>query len=110
MSLRPGCSQAQPTTLVLVSRCKCKRRLDEDDLLLVHDKVGDDWRSLGNSLKLNSQVLDLIEEETPDVNQRVKMMIFRWMNWKDEKATLARLSKALFLNQKFNAILALPVD
>ena len=37
----------------------------------------------------------------------VHKMVLDWMAWKKEKATVGRLSKALYLNKEWEAILSL---
>ena len=88
---------------------KSRRQLREADLLAIATKIGLDWRSVGNGLKLNHAVLDLIESECGlgSLQERVEMMLFRWIQWKCERATVARLTKALYNHKEFAAILAI---
>ena len=84
-----------------------KRELTEDDLVLLSGKIGNGWREVGNGLKLNHTVLDRIENETTDLPSRVEMMLFRWMNWKAQKATVQKLTKILIQNEEIDALMTL---
>ena len=84
-----------------------RRMLDEDDILKLSRKVGSDWKSVGNALKLNYARLDAIDVECKTLPQKVEVMMMQWLNWKCERATVARMSKALFNSAEYDAILCL---
>ena len=83
---------------------KSTRVLEEDDLKGVSRRIGKDWKHLGNGLKINYAQLDQIEEAFNSTQERVYSMLFQWFLWKDEKATVKRLTKALWNNQDYEAI------
>ena len=99
-------------------------------------QVGSEWRQFGNALKFNFTKLDALAAETESqVKKKFKIcvwiisnclsflnyfhfiiifqsdavhkMVLDWMAWKKEKATVGRLSKALYLNKEWEAILSL---
>ena len=88
-----------------VEKClKSRRILQDDELLRISKNVGQDWRQLGNALKFNFTKLDALEAETTSTEDAVHKMFQDWCAWKQEKATVGRLSKALFLNHEWQAI------
>ena len=95
-----------------VQKClKSRRVLEEDELLRTSKHVENDWRQLGNALKFNFTKLDALELEqgssSESVDKAVLKMFQDWMAWKKEKATVGRLTKALYLNNEWEAILSL---
>ena len=91
-----------------VEKClKSRRILQDDELLRISKNVGQDWRQLGNALKFNFTKLDALEAETTSTEDAVHKMLQDWCAWKQEKATVGRLSKALFLNHEWQAIQSL---
>merc|ERR1712038_2107867 len=88
-----------------VEKClKSRRILQDDELLRISKNVCQDWRQLGNALKFNFTKLDALEAETTSTEDAVHKMFQDWCAWKQEKATVGRLSKALFLNHEWQAI------
>ena len=91
-----------------VEKClKSRRILQDDELLHISKNVGQDWRQLGNGLKFNFTKLDALEAETTSTEDTVHKMLQDWCAWKEEKATVGRLSKALYLNSEWQAIQSL---
>ena len=83
---------------------KSTRVLEEMDLKCVSRRIGKDWRHVGNGLKINHAQLDQIEEEFKSTQERVYSMLFQWLSWKDDKATVKKLTKALWNHQEYDAI------
>ena len=81
--------------------------LDEDEILRLSKQVGPEWRQFGNALKFNFTKLDALAAETQTQSDAVHKMVLDWMAWKKEKATVGRLTKALYLNTEWEAILSL---
>ena len=101
---------------VHVQECLKSRRVVQDDEVLRLSKriCNGDWRQLGNSLKFNFTKLDALahhassaSDGTSQEQDAVHKMLLDWVAWKGEKATVGRLSKALFLNQEWDAIQSL---
>ena len=95
-----------------VQACLKSRRVVQDDELLRLSKnvCKGDWRQLGNSLKFNFTKLDALAAGTDEGGQEedaVHKMLLDWVAWKGEKATVGRLSKALYLNNEWEAIQSL---
>jgi len=91
-----------------VQKClKSRRVLEEDEILRLSKQVGSEWRQFGNALKFNFTKLDALSAETETQSDAVHKMVLDWMAWKKEKATVGRLTKALYLNTEWEAILSL---
>ena len=91
-----------------VQKClKSRRVLEEDEILRLSKQVGSEWRQFGNALKFNFTKLDALAAETESQSDAVYKMVLDWMAWKKEKATVGRLTKALYLNTEWEAILSL---
>jgi hypothetical protein len=91
-----------------VQKClKSRRVIQEDEILRLSKHVGSEWRQFGNALKFNFTKLDALAAETESQSDAVHKMVLDWMAWKKEKATVGRLSKALYLNKEWEAILSL---
>ncbi len=85
-----------------VKSCLRSRRvLQHDELLRVSKNVAK-WREVGNALKYNFKQLDAFESE--EKSDSVYKMLQDWLAWKEDKATVGRLAKALHLNQELEAI------
>ena len=91
-----------------VQKClKSRRVLEEDEILRLSKQISSEWRQFGNALKFNFTKLDALAAETETQSDGVHKMVLDWMAWKKEKATVGRLSKALYLNKEWEAILSL---
>ena len=64
-----------------------------DELLRLSKNIGSGWKNVGNGLKFNWAQLDQFEADTKSVSEAVQRMLFRWLQWKDQKATVGRLTK-----------------
>ena len=78
----------------------------QDELLRVSKNVSE-WRAVGNGLKFNWSQLEQFEADTAGESEAVHRMLFRWLQWKDRKATVGRLVKVLFIHKQFAAIAVL---
>jgi len=84
-----------------------KRVVDGDELLRISKNIGKNWKSVGNGLKFNWATLEQFETDTRSHNEAVHRMLYRWIQWKDQKATVGKLTKALFNHREYEAILSL---
>jgi len=75
-----------------------------DELLRLSKNIGSSWKSVGNGLKFNWSQLDQFESDTKCLSDAVHRMLFRWLQWKDQKATVGRLTKVLFNHKEYDAI------
>eukprot|EP00090_Calanus_glacialis_P011645 TRINITY_DN2000_c0_g1_i1.p1 TRINITY_DN2000_c0_g1~~TRINITY_DN2000_c0_g1_i1.p1 ORF type:complete len:262 (+),score=59.76 TRINITY_DN2000_c0_g1_i1:383-1168(+) len=75
-----------------------------DELLRLSKNIGSNWKSVGNGLKFNWAQLDQFESDTKCLSDAVHRMLFRWLQWKDQKATVGRLTKVLFNHKEYDAI------
>jgi len=80
------------------------RVMERDELLRLSKNIGSNWKSVGNGLKFNWAQLDQFEKDTKCLSDAVHRMLFRWLQWKDQKATVGRLTKVLFNHKEFDAI------
>jgi hypothetical protein len=85
-----------------------QRGLGEDDIPRVSRQISSGWRNVGHSLRFTHAQIEAIESDcgnNPEAG--AERMLFRWMLWRCEKATVKRLSKALFINGEYGAISAI---
>eukprot|EP00092_Neocalanus_flemingeri_P018293 GFUD01019799.1.p1 GENE.GFUD01019799.1~~GFUD01019799.1.p1 ORF type:complete len:267 (+),score=61.45 GFUD01019799.1:419-1219(+) len=80
------------------------RVMEGDELLRLSKNIGSNWKSVGNGLKFNWSQLDQFEKDTKCLSDAVHRMLFRWLQWKDQKATVGRLTKVLFNHKEYDAI------
>ena len=81
-----------------------KRVIEQEELALLSHNIGANWKAVGNGLKFNWAQLDQFEQDTKTVFDAVQRMLFRWIQWKDQKATVGKLTKVLFNHGEFDAI------
>ena len=81
-----------------------KRVIEQEELPLLSHNIGANWKAVGNGLKFNWAQLDQFEQDTKTVFDAVQRMLFRWIQWKDQKATVGKLTKVLFNHGEFDAI------
>merc|ERR1712106_836510 len=84
-----------------------KRVVEGDELLRLSKNIGKNWKSVGNGLKFNWSKLDQFESDTRSHSDAVHRMLYRWIQWKDQKATVGKLTKVLFNHKEYEAILSL---
>jgi len=80
------------------------RVIDSNELLRLSKNIGSNWKSVGNGLKFNWSQLDQFESDTHTLGDAVHRMLYRWLQWKDQKATVGRLTKVLFNHKEYEAI------
>jgi len=80
------------------------RLVEEEDLMRLSKNIGTEWKAVGNGLKFNWAQLEQFEKDTRSVSEAVHRMLFRWIQWKDSKATVGRLTKVLFNHGEYDAI------
>jgi len=78
--------------------------VEEADLMRLSKNIGNGWKALGNGLKFNWAQLEQFEKDTKSVSEAVYRMLFRWLQWRDQKATVGRLTKVLFNHNEYDAI------
>ena len=81
-----------------------KRVIEQEELPRLSKNIGANWKAVGNGLKFNWAQLDQFEADTKTMGEAVQRMLFRWLQWKDQKATVGRLTKVLFNHKEFDAI------
>lgn len=80
------------------------RVIQGDELMRLSKNIGAEWKSVGNGLKFNWSQLDQFESDTRSHSEAVHRMLYRWLQWKDQKATVGRLTKVLFNHKEYEAI------
>lgn len=78
--------------------------VEEADLMRLSKNIGNGWKAFGNGLKFNWSQLEQFETETKSISEAVHRMLFRWLQWRDQKATVGRLTKVLFNHNEYDAI------
>ena len=83
-----------------------KRQIDYPDILKLSKNIGHNWKTVGGreGLKFSDALLDQFESDTKCHSDAVRRMLYRWWQWKDEKATVDKLAKALFKAEEFDAL------
>ena len=81
-----------------------KRVVDQEDITLLSKHIGARWKEVGNGLKFDWAKLEQFEADTNSMSDAILRMLFRWIQWKDQKATVGKLTKVLFNNEEFDAI------
>ena len=80
------------------------RVIEQEELPRLSQNIGANWKAVGNGLKFNWAQLDQFEADTKSMCDAVQRMLFRWLQWKDQKATVGRLTKVLFNHKEYDAI------
>lgn len=80
------------------------RVMQADELLRLSKNIGAGWKNVGNGLKFNWAQLEQFEADTRSQGEAIHRMLFRWLQWKDQKATVGRLTKVLFNHREYEAI------
>ena len=81
-----------------------KRVIDHEELPSIARNMGANWKAVGNGLKYNWAQLDQFEADTNTMVDAIQRMLFRWIQWKDQKATVGKLTKVLFNHGEYDAI------
>jgi hypothetical protein len=93
-----------PSRELLYPLYMSQRVLTEDDIDLVAKHIGSGWKNVGTRLMFNWSQLEQFERDTSSLSQAAFKMLYRWLQWKDERATVGKLTKALFMSDEFDAI------
>jgi len=80
------------------------RVMQADELMRLSKNIGVGWKNVGNGLKFNWAQLEQFEADCRSQSEAVHRMLFRWVQWKDQKATVGRLTKVLFNHREYEAI------
>ena len=88
-----------------------KRVIHDDEVLAISKNIGKHWKDVGNALKFNFVRIEKWEQEAKQVSEddscavsdAVYRMLYFWVQWKDEKATVGRLAKALYNSDELDA-------
>jgi len=80
------------------------RVMQSDELLRLSKNIGSGWKAVGNGLKFNWAQLEQFEADTRSQCEAVHRMLFRWVQWRDQKATVGRLTKVLFNHREYEAL------
>ena len=97
-----------PTKESLRTVCSSRRRLEYSDILKLTKTIGPNWKAVGlkfqDGLKFDSAQMDQFEQDTDSQSDAVRRMLYRWLQWKDKKATVGKLALALFEATEFEAL------
>lgn len=80
------------------------RVMEADEMLRLSKNISASWKAVGNGLKFNWSQIEQFEADTRSQGEAVHRMLFRWLQWKDQKATVGRLTKVLFNHHEYEAI------
>jgi len=80
------------------------RVIQADELLRLSKNISNGWKAVGNGLKFNWAQLEQFEADTRCEGEAVHRMLYRWVQWKDQKATVGKLTKVLFNHREYEAI------
>ena len=100
--------KAVPTKEFMNNLLSSKRQIDYPDILKLSKNIGKNWKIVGGrgreGLKFSDALLDQFESDTKCHSDAVRRMLYRWWQWKDEKATVDKLARALFNAKEFDAL------
>ena len=90
---------------------RSKRSIQDDEVLAISKNIGKNWKDVGNALKFNFTRIEKWENEAKlgseengsNISDAVYRMLYFWVQWKDEKATVGRLAKALYNSNELDA-------
>ena len=82
----------------------CPRLVTPEETRLVAARLGLGWQQVGRELQFSQAALDQFQQDTRSHTEAIQRMLFRWTQWKDHKATVKRLTRALFLHKEYAAI------
>ena len=95
-----------PKELEHIQNClHSKRVIHDDEVLAISKNIGKNWKDVGCQLKFNFVKIEKWEQEAKQglnddcsdgfISDAVYRMLYFWVQWQDEKATIGRLAKAL---------------
>ena len=87
------------------------RQVEYADILKLSKNIGSNWKAVGlifqDGLMFNAAQMEQFEADTKCMSDGVRRMLYRWLQWKDRKATVGRLALALFQTKEFDAVICL---
>ena len=87
---------------------RSERCIHDTDLTAVSRRMGTaNWREVGTALRFSDAQLDNIGLDCSSSDERSERLLFRWMQWRCEEATVARMAKALFNAGEYDAIVVM---
>ena len=81
-----------------------KRVIVHKELPSIARNMGANWKEVGKKLNFNLAQLDQFEADTKTMVDAIQRMLYRWIQWKDTKATVQKLTIALFEHKEYNAV------
>ena len=81
-----------------------KRVISHEELPTIARHIGANWKAVGIKLGFISAKLDQFEADTRTMVHAVQRMLYRWIQWKYTKATVGKLTIALFEHREYDAI------
>merc|ERR1712223_1983043 len=79
------------------------RLVSDNELSSVAESLQGTWRQVGKALNFKVPQLDRYEEENSG-KTAADRMLFRWVQWRDQRATIGRLARVLFEEKAFLAL------
>ena len=77
-----------------------KRLVGHEDINLVSKLIGANWKKIGKDLELDRGKLEQFKADTKTMSDAVLRMLFKWFQWRDEEATVGKLTKVLFKHKE----------
>ena len=81
-----------------------ERVIEQEELSMIARNMGSNWKAVGKGLEFQWAQLDQFETDTKSMVDAIQRMLFRWVQWKDQKATVGKLTKVLFNQGEYEAI------
>ena len=81
-----------------------ERVIEQEELSMIARNMGSNWKAVGKGLEFQWAQLDQFETDTKSMVDAIQRMLFRWVQWKDQKATVGKLTKVLFNQEESEAI------
>ena len=100
--------KAVPTMEFMKRLLSSKKQIDYPDILKLSKNIGHNWKIVGgrgrDGLKFSDAQLDQFESDTKCLSEAVRRMLYRWWQWKDDRATLDKVALALYVAKEFDAL------
>eukprot|EP00088_Acartia_fossae_P029340 TRINITY_DN30188_c0_g1_i6.p1 TRINITY_DN30188_c0_g1~~TRINITY_DN30188_c0_g1_i6.p1 ORF type:complete len:246 (-),score=48.68 TRINITY_DN30188_c0_g1_i6:316-1053(-) len=81
-----------------------EKMLSDSELDLISKNLGCGWRDVGTRMLFKPAQLDQFQRDSSSHTNLCYRMLFRWRQWKAERATKGRLTKYLMLAEEFDAL------
>jgi len=97
---------APPNKMYTLELWESMRVLDDDELSDVAEMLAlGAWREVGRALQFEAPQLDTYENEVKGGTKKVaNKMLYRWVQWRDQQATVGRLARVLFEEKAYSAL------